>query len=65
MATAGSGDVLTGIIAALLALKMSAYDAAILGVYLHAKAGDHAASVKNEYSMLAGDICESLVTILG
>ena len=55
----------TSIIAALLALKMSAYDAAILGVYLHAKAGDHAASVKNEYSMLAADICESLVTILG
>ena len=65
MATAGSGDVLTGIIASLLALKLSAYDAGILGVYLHAKAGDHAASVKNEYSMLAGDICESLVTILG
>lgn len=64
MATAGSGDVLTGIIAALLALGLSAYDAGVLGVYLHAKAGDHAASVKNEYSMLAGDICESLVSIL-
>ena len=64
MATAGSGDVLTGIIAAMLALGLSAYDASVLGVYLHAKSGDHASLCKNEYSMLAGDICESLASIL-
>lgn len=64
MATAGSGDVLTGIIAALLASGLSDYESGIIGVYLHAKAGDFAANKKNEYSMLAGDICESLVTIL-
>ncbi len=43
MATGGSGDVLTGIITALMAQGYSSYDACILGVYLHAKAGDHAA----------------------
>ena len=64
MATAGSGDVLTGIIAALLAMGLSDYEAGVVGVYLHAKAGDLAAYNKNEYSMLAGDICESLISIL-
>lgn len=64
MATAGSGDVLTGIIAALLALGLSDYEAGVIGVYLHAKAGDLAAARKNEHSMLAGDICEALITIL-
>ena len=65
MATAGSGDVLTGIIAAMLASGLSAYEAGVIGVYLHAKAGDYAAVIKNEYSMLAGDICEALPAILG
>ena len=65
MATAGSGDVLTGIVSAMLATGLSAYEAGVIGVYLHAKAGDHAVKVKNEYSMLAGDICESLPAILG
>ena len=64
MATAGSGDVLTGIIAAMLALGLSDYEAGVIGVYLHAKAGDLAANKKNEHSMLAGDICEALNTIL-
>ena len=64
MATAGSGDVLTGIITALLASGLSAYESAALGVYIHAKAGDKAAELKNEYSMLAGDICEALTSIL-
>lgn len=65
MATAGSGDVLTGIIAAMLASGLSAYEAGVIGVYLHAKAGDHAALIKNEYSMLAGDISDALTAILG
>ena len=64
MATAGSGDVLTGIITSLLALGLPAYESAALGVYIHAKAGDKAAELKNPYSMLAGDICESLTSIL-
>ena len=64
MATAGSGDVLTGIITALLALGLPAYESAALGVYIHAKAGDKAAELKNPYSMLAGDICEALTSIL-
>lgn len=64
MATAGSGDVLTGIIAALLAFGLSDYEAGVIGVYLHAKAGDLAANQKNEHSMLAGDIGEALITIL-
>lgn len=64
MATAGSGDVLTGIITALLALGLSDYEAGVIGVYLHAKAGDLAADRKNEHSMLAGDICDALSTIL-
>ena len=64
MATAGSGDVLTGIIAAMLGFKLSAYEAAKIGVYIHAIAGDFAACKKNEYSMLAGDICDALCEVL-
>ncbi len=64
MATAGSGDVLTGITAAMLALGMPAFKAAVTAVYLHGKAGDEAAKVKNEYSMLAGDICNALTNVL-
>lgn len=60
MATAGSGDVLTGILAALLAQKMSCYDAASLGVYLHAVAGEEAAKIKSSYGMIAGDIIDCL-----
>ena len=56
MATAGSGDVLTGVIAALLAQKVPAYEAALLGVYLHAIAGSIAASDKTSYCMVASDI---------
>ena len=64
MATAGSGDVLTGILASILALKLSPKKAAALGVYIHALAGDRAAKQKNKYSMLAGDICNALIDVL-
>ena len=64
MATAGSGDVLTGITAAMLALGLPTFEAAVLGVYIHGKAGDEAANLKNEYSMVAGDICNSLIEVL-
>lgn len=60
MATAGSGDVLTGIIAALLAQKISAKEAAILGVYIHALSGEKAAKAKTSYSMIASDLIEQL-----
>ncbi len=60
MATAGSGDVLTGIITALLAQKYSSLDACILGVYLHGLAGDLAAKKLSKEAMLAGDIIKYL-----
>jgi NAD(P)H-hydrate epimerase len=60
MATAGSGDSLTGIIGALLAQRMDALEAACLGVYLHGRAGDIACVKKGEVGMIAGDIIESI-----
>jgi len=60
MATAGSGDVLTGIIGALLAQGLAPIDALRLGVYLHGKAGDLAARKYGEVSMKASDIIEAL-----
>ena len=56
MATAGSGDVLTGIVTGLLARGYKPQDACIVGVYLHGLAGDLAAQDLGEESMLAGDI---------
>ena len=60
MATAGSGDVLTGIILGLLAQSYSPEDATLIGVYLHGLAGDLAASETGEYSLIAGDIITHL-----
>jgi len=60
MATGGSGDVLTGIVTSLLAQGYSAIHAAIVGVYLHGLAGDIAASVRGQESLIAGDITENL-----
>ncbi len=60
MATAGSGDVLSGIIASLLAQKIKREDAAILGCILHGLAGDLAAQDKTSYSLIASDIIEYL-----
>jgi NAD(P)H-hydrate epimerase len=60
MATAGSGDVLTGIIASLYGQKIEAFDAAILGVYVHGLAGDIAAKKRGEISLIATDIIEAL-----
>lgn len=56
MATAGSGDVLTGLIAALLAQGLSPKDAAYLGVYMHGIAGEIAAEDMTSYCMIASDI---------
>ena len=60
MATAGAGDVLTGIITGLLAQNYSSLDACILGVYLHGLAGDIAAEKLSEEALIAGDIIENL-----
>jgi NAD(P)H-hydrate epimerase len=60
MATAGSGDVLSGIITALVAQGCTAVDAGILGAYLHGEAGNAAARKKTEYAMIASDIVENL-----
>ncbi len=60
MATAGSGDVLTGILTGLLAQGYEPYDAAMLGVYLHGLAGDYAAKENSEEAMIAGDIIDNL-----
>ncbi|HHV13591.1 MAG TPA: NAD(P)H-hydrate dehydratase [Clostridiales bacterium] len=64
MATGGSGDVLTGIIAALMAQGMVEYEAACLGVYIHGLAGDAAAREKGVYSLMASDIIDSLGDVL-
>jgi hydroxyethylthiazole kinase-like uncharacterized protein yjeF len=60
MGTAGSGDVLTGIITGLLAQGYSAADAAVLGVYLHGLAGDIAAKELQHESLIARDITHYL-----
>lgn len=62
MATAGSGDILTGLIACLLAQGLEPYDAARLGVYIHGVAGEQAAEVKTSYCMIASDMLEFFPT---
>jgi NAD(P)H-hydrate epimerase len=60
MATAGSGDVLTGILTSLLAQGYSSLDAVRLGVYLHGLAGDFAAEELGEESVIASDIINNI-----
>jgi len=58
MATAGSGDVLTGLLTGLLAQGMDIEEAVILAPYLHGMAGDLAADNISSYGMIAGDIID-------
>ena len=62
MATGGSGDVLTGVIAALLAQGLDPFRAAAAGVYLHGRAGDLAAVETGEMGLVAGDLLRFLPT---
>jgi NAD(P)H-hydrate epimerase len=64
MATAGTGDVLTGMIAALLAQGLAPADAARLGVYLHGAAGDLIAGERGERGMMAGDVIDRIPSAL-
>jgi NAD(P)H-hydrate epimerase len=65
MATAGTGDVLTGVIAALIGQRMDVFEAAVLGVYLHGLAGDFAAEELGRRSLTALDLIEYLPEAFG
>ena len=65
MATAGSGDLLTGILTGLLAQGYQSVEAALLGVYLHGRAGDLAAALWSEEAMIASDISHQLGAAFG
>jgi len=60
MATAGSGDVLTGLLTGLLAQGYPPLEACLLGVYLHGSAGDLAAQQLSQEAMIAGDIIDHI-----
>lgn len=60
MATGGMGDVLTGLIAGLIAQRVPAFDAAVLGVYLHGLAGDIVAESIGMHGLMAGDVLNNI-----
>lgn len=60
MATGGTGDVLTGVITALVGQGLSNFDAATLGAHIHGLAGDLAAKDKGQHSMIASDVIDFL-----
>jgi hydroxyethylthiazole kinase-like uncharacterized protein yjeF len=63
LATAGSGDVLAGVIVGLLAQGLPAVQAAVLGGYLHAAAGQLASEARGEAGLLAGEIADELPVV--
>src|SRR4030042_739933 len=64
LASAGTGDVLTGVIAGLVAQRLSMFDAAACGVYLHAQAGEMVKGELGEAGMLAGDLLPVLPKVI-
>jgi hydroxyethylthiazole kinase-like uncharacterized protein yjeF len=60
MATGGTGDVLAGVIGALIGQSLEPFEAACLGVHLHGLAGDIAVQTKGVWSLIAGDLIEAL-----
>ena len=60
MATGGSGDVLTGVIASLMAQGMAAMDASRVGAYYHGRAGEVAQAVLGARAVTAMDVCDRL-----
>ncbi len=60
LASGGTGDVLTGMIAGLLAQGLKPFEAALCGVYLHGLAGELASKEKTEYSVIASDVMEKI-----
>ena len=60
MASGGTGDVLTGMIASFIGQGLDGYEASVLGVYLHGLAGDLAAKIKGEHSLIATDLLHQL-----
>ncbi|GIR10953.1 MAG: hypothetical protein CM15mP22_3730 [Gammaproteobacteria bacterium] len=63
MATAGMGDVLSGIISGLIAQKLNLIDAACLGVELHAQTGDLYSQLYNQQSLMPSDIIDLLPSV--
>ncbi len=63
MATGGSGDVLTGVIAALLGQHLSPFEAAILGAWVHGRAGDLAATELGQTGLTSADLPDSLPAV--
>lgn len=60
MATAGSGDVLTGVVSALLGMGLAGFEAAALGAFVHGAAGDRAAAALGQTALVATDILDYL-----
>jgi NAD(P)H-hydrate epimerase len=60
LATAGSGDVLAGVVGALLARGLGAWQAAVAGVFVHGRAADLLAERRGEEGLLAGDVADAL-----
>lgn len=65
MATGGSGDILTGIMAGMLAAGMEPFEAAAMAVFLHGRSGDEAAKRYSKRGMIAGDLIQGLTDVLG
>ena len=64
MAAGGSGDVLTGLIAGLLAQGMSVHEAACLGAWIHGAGGDRAAETHGRHSMMARDLIQGICNVI-